>query len=261
MFISIEDAKIYATSFGPRTGPSILALSGWIGTWEDWADTLSILSEQWHTISYDHRGTGATVAPVGSISFDRLVDDVFAVLDSYGVEKCVLAAMSMGAAVAFAAALKQPERFSGLVIVNGAYVWNIQEDRDPFLFGLREHYSQTLDSFANACVPEEESDHIKRWGRQILDRASQDAAIALYRMAGSIDLRGELGKIRQPTLILHGDADAILPVASSQWLAKTIPGAKLVTLKGAGHVPIMTRPREVADEIARFFEPGTNSRS
>jgi pimeloyl-ACP methyl ester carboxylesterase len=253
VFISVGDAKIYSAAFGSKSAQPILALSGWIGSWEDWADTLSVLSESWRTISYDHRGSGATIAPVGSITFDRLVDDVFVVLDANEVERCVLAAMSMGALVALGAVLRHPERFSGLVLVNGAYYYGTPTEKDNFLQGLQEDYSATLDRFANACVPEEDSAHIKRWGRQILDRASQEAAIALYRMAHSVDLRDNLSLITQPTLILHGGADTLLPVESSQRLANTVPNARLTILRGAGHVPIMTRPHEVAQEIMSFF--------
>ena len=253
MFITVEDAQLYTTAFGPTTAPPLLALSGWIGSWEDWADTLSFLSERWRTLAYDHRGSGVTLAPVESITFDRLVDDVFAVLDAYAVERCVLAAMSMGATVAFGAVLRQPERFSGLVIVNGAYYRGGEDETDPFLGALRTAYPQAIERFIQACVPEPHSEPIKHWGRQILGRASQEAAIALYRLAGTMDLRPDLPRITQPTLVIHGDADPILPLASSEWLAATLPHAQLTILHGAGHVPIMTRPHAVAQAITDFF--------
>ena len=65
MFIPVDDARLYTLAFGPTTTPALLALSGWIGSWEDWAGPLSLLSEDRRVISYDHRGSGATVAPVG----------------------------------------------------------------------------------------------------------------------------------------------------------------------------------------------------
>ena len=73
MFIPVDDARLYTLAFGPRSAPALLALSGWIGSWEDWAGPLALLSDHLHVISYDHRGSGATVAPVESITFDRLV--------------------------------------------------------------------------------------------------------------------------------------------------------------------------------------------
>jgi pimeloyl-ACP methyl ester carboxylesterase len=181
------------------------------------------------------------------------VDDVFAVLDACNVEHCVLAAESAGALIALGAALKHPKRITGLVIVDGLYFRERSAEKDLFLLGLRESYSVTLDRFIEACVPEPDSDHIKRWGRQILDRASQEAAIALYLSAGEIDLRDELIQISQPTLILHGEADGIVPVEAAHRLADILPNAKLSILPGAGHVPTMTCPQEVAHEILDFF--------
>ncbi|MBE2220091.1 MAG: alpha/beta hydrolase [Anaerolineae bacterium] len=257
MFITIGKAKIYATSFGPKTFPTIVAIGGWIGSWELWAEPFAILSQNWHTIAYDHRGTGATLAPVESITLDRLVDDVFAVLDAYSIEHCILAAESAGALTAFAAALKNPHRITGLVIVDGLYVQETLPENDRFLLGLRKAYSATLDHFVEACVPEPDSDHIKHWGRQIIDRASQDSAIALYLMTSGADLRHDLPRITQPTLIIHGEADSLIPLEDAYWLAETIPHTKLSILKDAGHVPTLTHPVAIAQEITSFFQDKT----
>jgi pimeloyl-ACP methyl ester carboxylesterase len=257
MFITIGNAKIYTTSFGSKTFPAIVGIGGWIGSWELWAEPFAILSQKWHTIAYDHRGAGATVTLVESITFDRLVEDVFAVLDAYAIEHCVLAAESAGALTAFGAALKNPHRIKGLVIVDGLYYREMSSESDPFLLGLRKAYTATLDRFVDVCLPEPDSDHIKRWGRQIIDRASQENAIALHLLVSGIDLRNDLPRIAQPTLILHGEADMLVPVKEAQWLAKTLPNAKLSILKGAGHVPTLTRPVEIAQEIMNFFRDET----
>ncbi|MFN8469312.1 MAG: alpha/beta hydrolase [Caldilineaceae bacterium] len=253
MFIDVDGAKIYTAAFGPEAAPVILGIGGWIGSWELWVEPFAMLSRHWRTVAYDHRGTGATSAPVESITFGRLVDDVFAVMDALGIERCVLAAESAGALTALAAAHERPERIAGLVLVDALYYQAPIRDDDPFLQGLQHQYAATIDWFVTACVPEPHSDHIKRWGRQILGRASQEAAIALYRSSSEPDLRADLGDIKQRTLILHGAADAIVRVEEAQRLAAALPHAHLSIVPEAGHVPTITRPQVIADAIDHFF--------
>ncbi|MFN8474295.1 MAG: alpha/beta hydrolase [Anaerolineae bacterium] len=253
MFITLGDAKLFTTSFGSPSAPAIVGIGGWTGSWELWLDVFSILSQDWHTVAYDHRGAGATVAPVESITFDNMVDDVFSVMDAYRVKTCVLAAESAGARTALRAALRHPERITGLVIVDGSYSSPPLLGEDPFLDGLRGAYAITVQYFVDACIPEPDSDHLKRWGRQILQRASQEAAIALYLVRDGSDIRNDLPKITQPALLIHGENDIIVALASSEALLNSLPNAKLTVMHGTGHVPTVTRPREVASEIQSFF--------
>jgi pimeloyl-ACP methyl ester carboxylesterase len=253
MFVTVGDAQLYAVAFGSSKAPAILGIGGWIGSWELWADPFSLLSARWRTLAFDHRGAGVTQAPVGSITFATLVDDVFAILDLFGVEHAILAAESAGAAIALGAALQRPERITGLVIVDGHYFQETPLADDRFYTALLSSYPEALDWFVDACVPEPDCEAIKQWGRQILDRAEPQAAQALYRMAHSVDLRPEIKRITQPALILHGELDRIEPLDSARFLAEQIPGATLEILPGAGHVPTMTRPRAVAEAIERFF--------
>ncbi len=253
MFIRTADAHIFATAHGPVGAPAIIGLGGWIGSSELWAEPFAQLSARWRAIAYDHRGSGVTVAPVATITYDRMVEDVILVMDAFAVERGVLAAESAGAAIAVGAALRYPGRITGLVLVDGAIAQDSLDPADPFVAGLRGAFHQTLHRFVEACVPEPDSDHFKRWGRQIVQRASQEAAIALYGIRAPGDVLARLGAITQPTLLVHGDADGLVPVASSRRLAATLPNSRLVVIAGCGHVPTVTRPDAVATEIEAYF--------
>lgn len=254
MFIARPDAQLYAITFG--AGPkTIVAMGGWVGSWEVWAETLSLLSPTWRTIGFDHRGAGATIAAAESISLSALVDDLFAVLDALDIQQCILAAESAGVAVALHAALQQPHRFEGLVLVDGLYHREQSSTSDPFVQALQANYPATLGYFVDACVPEPNSEAIRSWGRQIVSRSNQAAALQLYQCFDGLDLRPHLSQITLPSLIIHGDADQIVPLSDSQVLAAHLPNNKFVVLPGAGHVPTITRPHEVADAIQQFFVP------
>lgn len=254
MFIQHNEAQLFTVSFGAGSR-TLLAHGGWVGSWELWAQPFTHLSQSWRTVAYDHRGTGATVASAETITFATLVDDLFAVMDALEMEQCVLAGESAGAAVVLQAALEHPERFSGLVLVDGLYHWPQPVGPDLFLQGLKNHYRATLQQFVNTCTPEPDCETIRRWGMQIVTRAEQAAAIQLYECVHGLDLRPRLHTITLPTLIIHGEMDALVPVSAAQWLAGQLPNSQLHILPGAGHVPTMTRPHQIATLINQFFAP------
>jgi pimeloyl-ACP methyl ester carboxylesterase len=254
VFLTVGDAQLFTLTFGPRSGRPILGIGGWIGSWELWAGPFALLSEKHRAIAFDHRGSGATITPLESITFERLVDDIFAVMDAFALQDCVLAAESMGAAVALGAALKHPERIAALVLVDGMYASDTSEGDNPFLERLRADYAGAIEGFTWACVPEPENGPVRRWGKQILARADPGAAIALLSMSTGIDLRSKVSQIQQPVLILHGSADRVVPIAEGAWLAENLLNARLVRIDGAGHVPTMTHPDTVAREIETFLE-------
>jgi pimeloyl-ACP methyl ester carboxylesterase len=254
MFVNSRDSQFFTIDFG--AGPrELLALGGWAGSWEVWTPTLAVLSRTWRAAAYDHRGTGTTVAPVESITVDNMVDDVFAIADALGLDRPVLAAESAGATVALLAALQRPERFGGLAIVGGLIHHPRPDGETPFAAGLRANFAATIDSFVAACVPESEPDcaAFRRWGRQILARSGPAAAIRLYESVAGIDLRPRASEINLPALVIHGEADALVPVSDARALAARLPNSVLRLIPGAGHVPSITRPVEVAGMIDSFF--------
>ncbi len=252
-FLKTADADILIQSFGAGSR-TLVAHGGWVGSGELWMQPFELLSPSWRTITYDHRGTGATISRAPSITFELLVDDLFRVLDHCGVETCVLAGESAGAAVVLEAALRHPDRFTGLVIVSGRYVGSRTPQRDRLLEGCRANFAATMDAFVDACVPEEDCVAERAWGRQIVKRSNPQAAVELMECMEGIDIESRLSRISQRCLVLHGTRDVITPLASSETLASVVPNAKLVIADGAGHVPTVTRPRWIAEQIDEFFQ-------
>lgn len=253
MFLDVPGAKLFATRSGPASGQTILAIGGWIGSSELWQEPLAILSDEHAVVSYDHRGTGISVTTPDAISFDNLVADALAVLDAYGIDRCVLAAESAGAQTALAVAARHPERITHLVIIDGMYSRGIAVDNDPFLQGLRSNYAATIERFVQLCVPEADSEHIKDWGRKLLARASPEAAIALRIVGSEADVSADIARVRQPTLVIHGALDKIVPLDRARELVQALPNAELAVLHDAGHVPTLTRPVTVANAIRSFL--------
>jgi 3-oxoadipate enol-lactonase len=252
MFVRTADADLLVSSFGAGSR-TILSHGGWVGSGELWLPPFEILSRTWRTVAYDHRGTGGTRCTASAITFEALVADLFTVMDALGIDQCVVAGESAGAAIVLEAVLRRPERFSGLVIVDGRYTGQRNAQRDQLIAGCRANFPATMDAFVDACVPEEDAEAERAWGKQIVGRSNGPAAIQLLECLEGIELEARLGSIELPTLVLHGSRDVITPLASSEKLAELIPNARLSVAEGAGHVPTVTRPAWVAAEIEAFF--------
>ena len=266
MFLDIDGNKVFALSFGdaPRT---FLAHSGWIGNFEDWIATLAPLSESWRTVVYDHRGAGETVVAPENISTKSLVDDVFRVMDKLSIERCVLAGFSRGTVTALRAVHRHPERFDGLVLMNG--YGEITEPNAPVRPRVApskwpgQNFEQRLEWFVERCMPEHGTDHIKRWAKNILIRSTPEVADRIFTMDGenAIDWAVEAPKLTLPTLFIHGELDAFYQTQTMRYAQSLFPNSRLVVLEGSGHLPAMTRPVDVAREINAFFNPPNSNSS
>lgn len=252
MFIQHDNEDFFTLAFGSGAR-TLVGIGGWTGSWEVWADVFATLSQSWRVVGIDHRGTGATTASTENVTIAQMADDLLAILDAMEIGNCVLAAESSGTAVALTAAHQQPERFAGLVLSGGLYYRPASDRPDPFLLALQTDYETAVQTFVTNCLPETNSPAMHQWAQKILLRATQTAAIDLFSATLDLDLRPIVSQITIPTLILHGDADRILPTDASRWLAAHMPQNHLHILPGAGHAPMMTYPQAVAAAIERYF--------
>jgi pimeloyl-ACP methyl ester carboxylesterase len=258
MFLDIDGNRMFALSFGsgPRT---ILAHGGWISTVEDWIATLAPLSARWRTATYDHRGAGLTRVPVERISHEALVDDVFRVMDAMGIERCVMAGFSRGTVTAMRAVLAQPDRFDGLVLMNGCGEVRAPglavPPRVPPSSWPGATHAEHMRWFIERCTPEPDSEHIRRWGDYVLARATPEAADKLFVMEAEepIDWASRLPRLRLPTLVVHGELDAFYRIEHMRYTQSLFADSELVVMPGTGHLPTLSRPLEVAAHIERFF--------
>ena len=247
MFLGLGDGALNTVEFG--TGPlTLVAHGGWVGNWELWQEPFQMMHSRWRCIGYDHRGSGASTFAPETITPTALVDDLFRVLDRFAVESCVLAGESLGALTCLQAVIRDRSRFDGLVLVAG--VPAASEEGTRFLVdGSRSDYPATVRAFTDACVPEPNSDHIRRWGRQILLRADPEAAARILECHYRERIAPDLRQISVPTLVIHGAEDRIVPLEAGQAVAAAIDGAELVVLDDTGHVPTLTRPGRIVEAI------------
>jgi pimeloyl-ACP methyl ester carboxylesterase len=172
-----------------------------------------------------------------------------------GVERCILAGESMGALVVLRAAEHAPEKFAGLLIAGGSARFPKSVQLRAFRVGLRTAYRVTLRNFLVLAVPEGDvRRHIRRWGLSILRQATRSNARRLVAVMYGADERAVAARVTVPSVVLHGRKDRIVPFRLGQELASLIPTCRFVPLEDAGHVPTLTRPECVTDELQRLAE-------
>jgi pimeloyl-ACP methyl ester carboxylesterase len=215
-------------------------------------------------IMFDKRGTGMSDRVSGAPTLETRMDDLRAVMDAAGSKRAALFGVSEGAPMSLLFAATYPERTAALALRSGFprtmwapdYPWGRTEDeyrreteRDLSLFGPREQAEEVVRS--RGTFAEEE---VAAMAEYLRLSASPGAVEALALMNKEIDVRHVLPAIRVPTLILHGSEDTIVPIEVARYMAERIPGAKLVEMRGAGHLHFGPDSAAVHSEVERFFK-------
>ena len=252
MFHKVGDRWVHSLSFGagPRT---LVGVAGSFANWEIWAPTFERLSPRWRVVGFDHDGVGQTKVPLDGITHERRVETLLSVLDAHGVDRCVVAGDSSNSTLAVEAAVRQPGRVEGVVIVNGRLSGFDTAEARRFADGLRSHFEKTLEFFVGVVFPEPESDHLKRWLADIIMRTGPAAAARIVESYFDLDLDALGRELAVPAMVLHTDQDFVAgTLDDAAATAKTI-GGELHVIEGAGHLPLLSRPDAVADALDDFM--------
>jgi pimeloyl-ACP methyl ester carboxylesterase len=255
--IKANGVELCTEPFGDPGDPPVLLVMG-VGAsmlwWEE--GFCRLLAEGGRfVIRYDHRDTGRSVTSEPGrpqYSGADLVADAVGVLDAYEIAAAHVVGVSAGGAFAQLLALGFPERVTSLVLISTSPATSgdrslpsATERFNDFLTSTevdwsdRESVIQYLVAYecmlAGGARPFDEV----AWRdlvRRDVERARDIAASRNHNVIPEGNLPSEpISSIAAPTLVIHGSADPLFPLAHGQALAEEIPRASLLTLEGAGH--------------------------
>lgn len=265
-YASSDGVSIAYQTFGD--GPiDLVIVPGWVSNldafWEEPAveEFYRRLASFSRLILFDKRGTGLSDR-VELPSLETRMDDVRAVLDAVGSGRAALFGYSEGGPMCALFAATYPERTLALVMA-GSYArmmaapgyefGRTQQDVDELLGEIERDWGQAVGLDRRAPSRAGDQRFRRWWARFLRASASPSAALSLIRMNAQIDIRHVLPSIRVPTLILHSVGDRALPVEGSRYLARAIPGARLVELPSNDHLPYLSDAEAIADELEEFL--------
>ncbi len=250
------DIHYLAGEPGDPGEPTFVLLHGSLFNVFTWNELLDFFDARGRVVAYDQIPYGLSEKPVtGDWTGDNpyksqaQIDQLFAFLDALTLENVILVGNSYGGVLAVQAALAQPERIDGLILADPAvyvqeempgWVMNLpQVQRLGPLFArqlgqgdafLRQTYRNPDQISAERAASFTIHTRVKNW----------DVALWEYLRVWGIDApdySGDIPTIHQPTLVISGDSDAIVPVSDSERLAAELPNAELVIIPNCGHVP------------------------
>src|SRR5262249_53617420 len=259
--MKVNGVEICVDTLGRAGDPAILLVAGAASSMDWWpAGFCTRLAEAGRdVIRYDTRDTGQSESyPPGRPGdrFNDRVADAVGVLDALGVARAQVVGISMGGALAQIMAVRHPDRVDSLVLIATSPVSGTSPGELPGMSAeLRTFFEgHATPDYADrdamientvAVIREFEGPRyfdenaVRQTAARVFDRTRDMASSEQNHrmMPATEDAPVELSAIAALTLVLHGTADPLFPIAHGQALARAIPYASLLPLDGVGHQP------------------------
>jgi len=248
-------------------GEPVALIMGFSGSGRGWGEAfLKPMEARFKIFMIDNRGTGESDKPDTEFTLRDMAADVAAVLDHAKTPRAHIFGISMGGMIAQEFALAYPERARGLVLgctncgashsvaADPAAIANLMpvQGMDPIEQARRAFSVACGKAFLNSAK-----------GQAVLDQAIAEMSnypitpmhtfMRQGQAIGGFDSFAQLGQIKSPTLIIHGDDDSIVPYPNAEVLQGAIAGSKKHTLKAAGHMFFWEVPEESARVAGDFL--------
>jgi len=224
-----------------------------------WSAWISFLSRRHTLIRYDLRGCGLSDRDGVELSFEKLFEDLEAVIEAAGVETFAYFGMAFGAAMGATFAVRHPGRVSRLVLygtqTRGRFARDITPDemqREIAELTIIERGWQNENPaygqfFTSLHIPDATAEQTRTYNELLRETTSQGNAMRLLRMLWEQDVHELVPQVRCPTLVLHPRRNSIVPFDEGRKVATLIAGARFVPLDTRNFILLPQEP-----EWARF---------
>lgn len=246
-------------------GEPLLLIMGLAHNCLSWKKSLPTFAEHFQVIMFDNRGTGRSSKPETPYSIEIMAEEAKSVLDAVGVESSHVYGISMGGMIAQKLALMYPERVKSLILgcTTPGGIHQVQPEADVIMTLLSGASNSTTPlEAAWASVPilfsdyfienhyDSISDHI-----QTMIEIPTPAHGFMQQLQACLgyDSYEDLDRITAPTLIIHGDADRLIPIENGRLLAERIKGSELYIVHGAGHLYVTEAQASVDEKVIEFL--------
>jgi pimeloyl-ACP methyl ester carboxylesterase len=236
-------------------GVPLVLLHGYPLDHSIWEPLLPLLENDFDVILPDLRGFGQSQAAGQDYAISDFAMDVAVLLDHLKIEKATVVGHSMGGYAALAFARAYPGRLAGLGLVSSQVLADTPE-------GKAGRYKKAQAILATGVREEAEGMSAKLTVRPdlqallkelILEQSPVGLAGALHAMAERPDSTPLLSGFALPFILVHGQADALIPIERARSVKAALPGAHLTEIPDAGHMPMIEVPQKTAEAFNAFL--------
>jgi pimeloyl-ACP methyl ester carboxylesterase len=247
--VSINGIQLAYECHGKRT-PLVL-LHGYPLDHHLWDDIVPLLKDTFNLIIPDLRGFGESTTVDTPYTMDDLATDIAGLLGHLSIQKASIAGHSMGGYVALAFARLYPKRVTGLGLVSSQVLADPPDRKEGRYKSAADVAEKGIGGVVETMTTKFTSDaRLQAFARESMQRQKPVAYIgALKAMAERMDSTSLLSTMKYPVVLIHGDADALIPVVRAREVKAAIPNAHYVEISGAGHMPMMEAKEKTAEAL------------
>jgi aminoacrylate hydrolase len=258
--ISIGDGSLYYEEHG--SGEPLLLVPGLGGVGATFFKQLPELSRRYRVIVHDHRGCGQSDRTLMRYSVEQMTQDTLRLMDALKIERAHFLGHSTGGAIGQIIATQEPRRLGKLILSStwthcDAFFTRLFEARHAVLkhsgpMGYLRASTAAL--YPPWWLAQHETLAAEQERQQAASFPPVEVVLSRIEAIMRFDRRGELSRIRTPTLVTVAVDDMVTPLYFSQALAKAIPGAKLKVFEAGGHMPYHVIDAEYTRAVLDFLD-------
>lgn len=255
----MTSVSLHSTISGPDDAPALLLLNSLGATHAMWDGQIAALERRYRVIRCDTRGHGQSPTPPAPYSFDDLVGDALAVLETHGVQKATVMGLSLGGMTALGLGLNAPERFEKIVCCAGR-----ADAPPPFVQSWHDRFAKMdaggIEAVWNGTVgfwlsDETRTNHPDREAalRNEFLKTTQEGYRGCGHALMTLDYLRHLGGMTVPTLFVAGAEDMGATAETMKAMADACPGSTYKVVPAAKHVINVDQPDGFIAAVAEFL--------
>lgn len=255
---------VYYDEFG--AGHPLILINGLGSTRQGWWKQIEPFSKKFRVINLDNRDAGDSALATGPYTIADMAEDVAGVIKNLNLGRAHVVGISMGGMITQELAINHPDLVDKIVLVATTAGGPTSVNPKPEIAALlmrtegedletlvRRTFTAITGEGYMAAHPDDLEQIVKYALAKPMSLEAYQRQLGACMVHFQVGTAQRLAQITAPTLVIHGDCDPLIPYPNGKYLAEHIPGARLSTYPGVGHIVMIEAPERFNREVIEFL--------